>query len=975
MSELTNIHARSVKDLTTPTELPVDPDTLDQVKLVAGNFPMEYAGNEALTVKQIKDVAAADLERKVNASLSNLSTTANKFYPTLSEANSHLATMSVNDVVTIGEEAHKGLWYKATANAKTLTKSVYDPLTQANNYTNNKVIEAKNYTDLVFDAVPAVIAPYVAQAEAAATAATISAGVFETPEAGVDPTTGVEDGEYFNVRSPSSDSYIDEYQNIDGVATPSGKTYPSGAYVQNIVKYTALPFVEGKTYSLNERVQLTNGDIVKSTIVGNVNDPNVDMMGWVNINSASQIVDASGKSQQEVNDGINSITDLLAIQNPKNGTRMFVKSYNAPNYALENPFAGGGTFIYNESKESINDGVTIFNGWMRDLSDKVLTTEDAGLVAGDGADATAKIKAIVAALKDGFTFKIIGEHCVTSQINIKNRKGLTIDGGGTLDAKTLRASFVFEQDTDYQVGRGNLGIISMYNCHHIDISNVKIRGCKKNTELEWGDCAVRYERCSFVSIHDNDFRGFAGWGIFGFRSDDCNTYNNHIEDVSRQAGIDIFYGGNRNNAYSNTVINCGLYGIEVETGVNVDNGTTVGNSCYDNTVVNCKFGITIAGKQSRASVHSNTIDKCLVGVTCIYATYENSVEGVLSNYILDNTITNCYVGGMINASKNVQLSKNTIHVDALPSYFIRDQYFSTMFISETDRKIFWTMYTDKYKVGDVIKIRNGVYTIVSMTPDESVNPYGDLTYKKVTLDAPLSADVEQNDNIMLSAASGGFTNAVGIATRFMDSGSGVTYKDINDKIIVSGNIISGDIYTAIHQNSDFDSSFTKPRESFIGNTIATSKVGGRALRLARASKATLVGGNTIVSDESIANLIAESGGDTTNIKPSEIVIISCDNGIASGSVGKSHYYNNTSPRVLTSVTLILENWKSTADVKLILGDTNNPLTITANPVTQNVTYKTVNTAVGSITGLNRARIETAGNVANIGSYRIELGFM
>lgn len=33
-------------------------------------------------------------------------------------------------------------------------------------------------------------------------------------------------------------------------------------------------------YPLNARLRLTNGDIVKSTIDGNVNDPNVDMTGW-----------------------------------------------------------------------------------------------------------------------------------------------------------------------------------------------------------------------------------------------------------------------------------------------------------------------------------------------------------------------------------------------------------------------------------------------------------------------------------------------------------------------------------------------------------------------------------------------------------------------------------------------------------------------------------------------------------------------
>lgn len=55
-------------------------------------------------------------------------------------------------------------------------------------------------------------------------------------------------------------------------------------------------------YQENERVVLANGDIVKSTIDGNTNDPNVDMTGWVKTNAASQIFDESGKTQQQIND-------------------------------------------------------------------------------------------------------------------------------------------------------------------------------------------------------------------------------------------------------------------------------------------------------------------------------------------------------------------------------------------------------------------------------------------------------------------------------------------------------------------------------------------------------------------------------------------------------------------------------------------------------------------------------------------------
>jgi len=125
---------------------------------------------------------------------------------------------------------------------------------------------------------------------------------FNTPESGVDPVTGVADGSYYNVRSTEDDKFLVEYQNIGGVPTPSGKAYPSSDYVQTIAESTPLPFVLGESYNTNRRVQLNNGDIVKSTIEGNTNNPNLDMTGWVNTKAAQAIEDNSGKNQQEIND-------------------------------------------------------------------------------------------------------------------------------------------------------------------------------------------------------------------------------------------------------------------------------------------------------------------------------------------------------------------------------------------------------------------------------------------------------------------------------------------------------------------------------------------------------------------------------------------------------------------------------------------------------------------------------------------------
>ena len=127
------------------------------------------------------------------------------------------------------------------------------------------------------------------KAQNAAKNAVFAGVIFPTTAEGVDPILGVKNGAYFNVRSPLSEHYIDEYRNVNGVAVATGKSYPTSDHFQNISEHTALPFVDGTSYKINRRVVLTNGDIVKSTLGGNTNDPNEDMTGWVETNSASQV--------------------------------------------------------------------------------------------------------------------------------------------------------------------------------------------------------------------------------------------------------------------------------------------------------------------------------------------------------------------------------------------------------------------------------------------------------------------------------------------------------------------------------------------------------------------------------------------------------------------------------------------------------------------------------------------------------------
>ena len=179
MTDLTNIFARSIKDLTLLPQLPDDLTVLDQVKVPVGNLPVGLNGCEALSIQQLRTLVYStlnkdirDVEQKVNTklaenkslvdsklsetkntvdskllenktytnqALSQLSTAANKFYPTLAAANAGIANIQVGQPVTIGESNNGGLWYKATAGATSLTKSPYDPLTQAKTYVDQKI--------------------------------------------------------------------------------------------------------------------------------------------------------------------------------------------------------------------------------------------------------------------------------------------------------------------------------------------------------------------------------------------------------------------------------------------------------------------------------------------------------------------------------------------------------------------------------------------------------------------------------------------------------------------------------------------------------------------------------------------------------------------------------------------------------------------------------------------------------------------
>lgn len=85
-------------------------------------------------------------------------------------------------------------------------------------------------------------------------------------------TVTLKDGSFKQLVSGAWVEFLDDFADKDAVKRGIANRYDSSL-----------------TYNSGERVVLTNGDIVKSTIDGNTNDPNVDMTGWVNVSIITEV--------------------------------------------------------------------------------------------------------------------------------------------------------------------------------------------------------------------------------------------------------------------------------------------------------------------------------------------------------------------------------------------------------------------------------------------------------------------------------------------------------------------------------------------------------------------------------------------------------------------------------------------------------------------------------------------------------------
>lgn len=93
------------------------------------------------------------------------------------------------------------------------------------------------------------------------------------------------------------------------------------------------------TYNSGERIVLANGDIVKSTIDGNTNDPNVDMTGW-SLSDAVKVANQFNADDTGLRDSTLNIAELL------NPAGKFIKAFTKGVYLIDEMIIPPDTIIY-----------------------------------------------------------------------------------------------------------------------------------------------------------------------------------------------------------------------------------------------------------------------------------------------------------------------------------------------------------------------------------------------------------------------------------------------------------------------------------------------------------------------------------------------------------------------------------------------------------------------------------------------------
>ena len=416
---------------------------------------------------------------------------------------------------------------------------------------------------------------------------------------------------------------------------------------------------------------------------------------------------------------VESIAELITISNPTDTQTLYVKSY----YLGLNK--GGDFFTYNSELASTNNEVTIFNGWVRDLTDSILTTDDAGLL-GNETDTNliyCRIQTLLTAAKNNFTVILKGSYKFSKPLELQNTSNLTIN---LTDFKySANADWTFNVSV---IPAGTLvprGMIIACRCPRIRIIDGDITGLATNNKstqvatdpFQDGDSGIQLFGCDLPIIEYCTIRNTFAWGILAEQCIGAIVRFNDISDVYRQSGINCVVGATSDLTtciYGNTLRQCALYGIEIE--VYTDKNHV---NCFDNTIDNCYSGIVVTSHDCAifGRIHDNKISCCCQGIWC---TKTYSPYNLCS--IDSNTINSCYIGIRFSAGvRGYSVKSNTVVGSVPRDYFLRKlPDLCIMRIVSSTEILVSSEGAKQVAVGTTVYVKGIAMTIASITDTTEV---------------------------------------------------------------------------------------------------------------------------------------------------------------------------------------------------------------------------------------------------------------
>lgn len=229
------------------------------------------------------------------------------------------------------------------------------------------------------------------------------------------------------------------FNDIDGRALNAGYVYIGEAGKNPEVYPIPVFWDEALTVPAEQPIRTRNGFFAKNGRAGKVYVSNSECSITVK-NRKHYIVYTDLLSDLFIGQtsglkNVESISDLPAYA--KNGDAVYVKGYYKPtNFALAQPYIGGGSRIYVASRKAENDGFLCINGWVLQIANNTVSPEHAGAKINtptfDSADACQK------AINSGCKVQLSGLYYISKPVYY--RSNVTINGTGELDCGFIKTT-------------------------------------------------------------------------------------------------------------------------------------------------------------------------------------------------------------------------------------------------------------------------------------------------------------------------------------------------------------------------------------------------------------------------------------------------------------------------------------------------------------------------------------------------------